>query len=154
MGLGTAIRWRLTALLKPPISLGVRLIVRDPLDQVLLVRHTYIKGLHLPGGGVDVGETAQDAAVRECFEETNFLVQSDLRLVGLYFNRHHSNRDHVATFLADIDRPLGDADLKPQAIEISQVVVASIKDLPAGTTGPTRRRLAELKTAEPSAIDW
>ena len=154
LGLGTAIRWRVTALLKPPISLGVRLIVRDPLDQVLLVRHTYMKGLHLPGGGVDVGETAQEAAVRECFEETNLAVDSDLRLVGLYFNRHHSNRDHVATFVADLDHPFDEAELKPQAIEISHVVVARIKDLPAETTGPTRRRLAELKNGTPSAIDW
>lgn len=44
------------------ITLGVRVIVIDPAQGVLLVRHGYAPGWHFPGGGVDAGESAEDAA--------------------------------------------------------------------------------------------
>ena len=154
LGLSTAIRWRVVALLRPPVSLGVRLIVRDPSGHVLLVRHTYTPGWHLPGGGVDVGESAQESAVRECREETGYAVTADLRLVGVHFNRGYSNRDHVLTFAADVADDLRRVALTPQALEIAEVRVASVADLPEGTTAPTRRRLAEAFHDAPSGIHW
>lgn len=46
-------------------------VIRD--DKVLLARHTYGSGkdmLIIPGGYVNIGETPQDALVREYIEET------------------------------------------------------------------------------------
>ena len=154
MGLSRALRWRVAALIKPPVSLGVRLIVRDPADNILLVRHTYTGGWHIPGGGVDVGETAAEAAVRECREETGYQVDAPLSLVGVHFNRSYSNRDHVVTFTAHVSDHLSEAALRPQAIEIAEVITAPITDLPEGTTEPTRRRLAEAYEGVPSRTDW
>jgi len=48
-----------------PLSIGVRAYVEDGDGAVLLVKHTYIRGWHFPGGGVDPGETAQQAVDRE-----------------------------------------------------------------------------------------
>jgi len=39
-------------------------------DQVVLVDNVWRQSWELPGGRVDKGETAREAAIRECFEES------------------------------------------------------------------------------------
>ena len=54
-----------------PRTLGVRLLlIRD--NKVLLVKHTYLQELYLPGGGVKNNECFEEAIRREIKEELNF----------------------------------------------------------------------------------
>lgn len=47
---------------------GAVVAIRAP-DDVLVVRHSYRPRLHLVGGGIEPGERARDAAIREVREE-------------------------------------------------------------------------------------
>ena len=53
--------WRFTR----GMTLGVRALVIDERNRVFLVKHSYVSGWYLPGGGVEPGETVIDALIRE-----------------------------------------------------------------------------------------
>jgi 8-oxo-dGTP diphosphatase len=51
-------------------------------------------GWALPGGFVDYGETLEDAAVREAWEETSIRIR-ELRLLGCYSDPSRDSRQHT-----------------------------------------------------------
>ena len=81
------------------MTLGVRAVVLDGGNRVFLVKHSYVSGWHLPGGGVEVGETFRDALQRELAEEGRIELTGEPDLHGLFLNSHVSRRDHVAVYL-------------------------------------------------------
>ena len=68
------------------MTLGVRGVVLDGDGKVFLVRHSYVAGWHLPGGGVEVGETFLEALRRELVEEGRIELTREPVLHGLFFN--------------------------------------------------------------------
>ena len=82
-----------------PMTLGVRAALIDETRGVFLVRHTYTPGWHMPGGGVEAGETVLNSLARECAEEGNIVFDEPPVLHGLFHNRHASSRDHVAVYV-------------------------------------------------------
>jgi len=87
--------WRLTR----GLTLGVRGLVIDDDRRVFLVQHTYVRGWHLPGGGVEPGETLLAALARELAEEGNIELTAPPGLHGMFFNGRISRRDHVACYV-------------------------------------------------------
>lgn len=70
---------------------------------LLILRKNPPEGWALPGGFIDYGESAEDAAVRELQEETG-LTAASLRLVGVYSRFGRDPRFHTLTvvYLADV----------------------------------------------------
>ena len=123
------------------MTLGVRAVVLDGDNRVFLVKHSYVAGWHLPGGGVEVGETLRDALRRELIEEGRIEVLDEPALHGLFFNSHASCRDHVAVYLVRRFRQ----DRLPEANrEIVACGFFEIGALPEDTTEGTRLRIAEV----------
>jgi ADP-ribose pyrophosphatase YjhB (NUDIX family) len=131
-------------------TLGVRVIAVSD-GRILLVRHTYVSGWHLPGGGVHAGETAEAAARRELLEETGYAAAESGRFVALYFNEAMAGRDHVALYHLPTCRM--QRAFRPNR-EIAEIGLYPPDSLPDGTTAATRRRLAELFERASPAEHW
>jgi 8-oxo-dGTP pyrophosphatase MutT (NUDIX family) len=133
------------------MTLGVRAAVLNDRGEVCLVRHTYIPGWYLPGGGVEVGETMLDALERELSEEAGVTLGERPSLHGLFLNRRISRRDHVALFVV---RSFSIAHAKQPDREIAETGFFPLDQLPEGTTPATRRRLVEIVTESAPAAEW
>jgi 8-oxo-dGTP pyrophosphatase MutT (NUDIX family) len=66
-----------------PTAFGVTGTVLDGAGRVLLVRHRYMPGWQLPGGGVDRGEPPELAVMRELREDVG-LIGGEAAFLGLY----------------------------------------------------------------------
>ncbi len=81
-------------------------------DEVLLVRNSYVPYYCLPGGYLQRGETARDAAVRELHEEVGITAEPEK--LELVLDRTHDwegKRDHVQIFALDLSsRPSVEVD--------------------------------------------
>lgn len=131
--------------------LGARVAVFEG-DKVLLLRHTYLPGWHFPGGGVEPGETAGDAAAREMLEETGLAPRGALTLFGLYHNMHEAtNRDHLALFTC---RAFDVARVFAANAEIAEIGWFAPDGLPADTEPGTARRVAEIASGAAPAPRW
>lgn len=138
--------WRLSR----PVTLGARVLALNGEGAVLLVRHSYSPGWHLPGGGVERLETAEAAARRELAEEGGVMAHGPLALFGFYANHANYKNDHVAVFLTRAVTPCPPEN----AGEIAERGFFAFDALPDGVTSGTHRRLEELFADAPRSADW
>lgn len=141
---------RLVGLTRASLTLGVRLVSFDDAGRVLLVRHSYLPGWHLPGGAVEPGETANAAVMREAREESGLELAGPPRLLNLYFHRTTGRFDHIAVFVATGAHDAGGAG----GLEIRETGRFDVGSLPEGATRATRARIAEALGTEAISDDW
>jgi 8-oxo-dGTP pyrophosphatase MutT (NUDIX family) len=133
------------------LTVGVRALVIDGTDRVFLVKHSYVAGWHLPGGGVEPGESLMTALTRELREEGNIELSDQPVLFGIYFNRRISRRDHVALYIV---RSFHQSAPPQPNKEIIAHGFFSLSALPEDTTRGTRARISEFFDGRPPAELW
>ena len=133
------------------MTMGVRAACFDEAGRVFLVRHSYVPGWHLPGGGIERGETALEALAKEMREEGNLVTGASPVLVHVYFNRQTSKRDHVLLYRCD---SVVQTMPRLKDYEIVEAGFFALDALPAETTAATRRRLEELAGRAAFADFW
>ena len=121
-----------------PLTLGVRVMIIQE-GKVLLVRHTYLDGWFMPGGGVKRGETLDQAARREAHEEVGAQL-NEISLLGAYSHFLEWKSDHNILFFSNDFTLNGRHDR-----EIAEVRFFPLDKLPDGLWPGHRRRLEEYQ---------
>lgn len=133
------------------MTLGAQGMVIDGHGRVFLIKHSYIPGWHLPGGGVETGETLLAALTRELFEEGNIKLSGQPQFFALYHNARVSRRDHVALYV--VRDFLQESPPQPNH-EIVEHGFFAIDALPADTGRATRARIDEVFRGVPISELW
>jgi len=120
------------------MTLGVRGLVTDERGWVLLVEHSYTPGWHLPGGGVERGESCEVALRRELAEEAGVAPIGPARLIRVDNDESRFRGDHVLLYRIDRWAPC----VRASDGEILRVDWFDPAHPPAGTTSDTLSRIA------------
>ena len=108
------------------VDIIIEMIDRPERPIVLIERRYPPHGWALPGGFVDVGETLEQAAIREAKEETGLDVSLKV-LLGCYSDPARDARGHTASAVY-----IAEARGKPQALDDAKnIALHSATTLPA-----------------------
>ena len=131
--------------IRRPLTMGAFVIlVRG--GEVLLVRTTYHRTWSLPGGGVQRGETLEQAARREAAEEVGATL-GELKLLGVYSSFREGKSDHVTVFTCED----GEATLRGDH-EIEAARWFPLDALPPDVAPGTARRVGEFVDGRRSVV--
>jgi 8-oxo-dGTP pyrophosphatase MutT (NUDIX family) len=138
------LRWRRS------LTLGARVAVIDAQGRFLLVKQSYAPGWLFPGGGVEFGETCEEAAIRELHEEAEVTPKGPLSLHGVFSNHEKFPGDHLVVYVL---REFEWNGFTPTR-EIVGAGFFAVDALPAETMVSTRRRIDELTGKAPLSLAW
>ena len=132
-------------------SVGVRILVINSKNEILLVEHTYVDGWHFPGGGVNRNESMHAAAKRELWEESGVIATKTLSIFNIYHHDIHGVTDYPILFVTSDFQNDPNAVLSP---EIKQAKWFSLNALPSTITQSTQNRINEYFYQAPVSELW
>ena len=84
---------------KSPLLTVDAVIQFNKKEDIVLIRRKnppFKSSYALPGGFVEIGESVEDACIREAFEETNIKVKI-VKLIGVFSDPKRDPRGHIVT---------------------------------------------------------
>ncbi len=132
------------------MTLGSRVVVINAEGAALLVKPSYSKNWILPGGGVERGESMEQAATRELLEEAGVEAIGPLVLHGVFSNHKNFAGDHLACYVL---RNYQQLSWKPDH-EIEATAFYQPYKLPQHVDTGSRRRIAEIIDQKPISQYW
>ncbi len=118
-------------------TIGARALVIDN-DKILLVEHTYMQGWCTIGGGIEKGETPQQAILRELLEEVGIVAKS-VKLFSVYHSQAEKRDDYVVFYICTDFIEKNNISVS----EIREKKWFKLKELPSDITPATLRRIKE-----------
>ncbi len=116
------------------LRLGCSAIIFDENKRVLLTRRTDNGQWCLPGGGMDSGESAAEACIREVMEETGLHVRVK-RLVGVYSDPNQliiypdGNKVFVVALSFEVEIIGGELGLSNETTEVGYFMLKEMESI-------------------------
>jgi len=116
--------WRAS---QPQKMIVVKVVIKSDQGNILLAKPNYKKTWQLPGGGVENGESPEQAAVREVKEELSLdLSENDLNIKGTIYK----SDEEILFVIYESGKLISeDTQFNLQADEITDFKFASIQDV-------------------------
>jgi len=116
-------------------------------NKILLTQRNDFETWILPGGGVELGESIAQAAIRETKEETGLDVEL-IRLVGIYSRLGNFLGGHIVLFAANV---IG-GEIKCQPSETISVEWFSFDQIPSPLSLGHQRRIQDVISGNEGSI--
>ncbi|WP_419418399.1 NUDIX domain-containing protein [Legionella sp. D16C41] len=118
-------------------TVGVRaLLIRE--NETLLVKHTYQAGWYTIGGGVEPGETAHQALLREIKEEVGATLTTPPQLFAVYYSRNERRDDYIIFYICHVYQ-----QERVHSPEIAEQQWFNLNQLPTDISPATKKRIEE-----------
>lgn len=130
-------------------------IFNETRTKALLTRRTDNGRWCIPGGGMEVGEFAAEACIREVWEETGLNV-SVKRLIGVYSNPHQlviypdGNKAHFVVLSFEVEVIGGELGLSNETTEVGFFSVQEMESMPMH--GKHKERVEDALLNLPEAL--
>ena len=109
-----------------PSRFGVKCIIEKEDGKILLIKNTYGNGKwNLPGGGIEKGETPENAVRREIQEEVGLELHT-INFIGEFESTAEYKKDQINVFYSEVTNPI----LNIQESEISDYIWSDVHELP------------------------